>query len=272
MPARSIGTATISVRARFGSGATCIPPRSRRRACRSTCCTRSAAHGSSNSTSAPRTTRSSVATTRSRATSSRRINMSSSRRRSSRRWRRRRRARSMSIGVRPTGTGRSRVLGEGVLPGPRQGRRPRVPPAGRGAQGDRARGAGPVRGARAAASRAAPAAQRRPGDGAAALRRRSCGRRPRCRSATATSSRPSSRWPSSSSSSRRPTRSSPRSTTTTVRDRVLEAIQRKVDGQDITADTDARGRRQDHRSHGSAQGQPGPRQDGEEKAAERKVS
>ena len=61
---------------------------------------------------------------------------------------------------------------------------------------------------------------------------------------------------SSSSSRPRPTRSSRRSTRTRCASACMEAIQRKVDGQDITADVDAGRRRQDHRPHGSAEGEP----------------
>ena len=75
--------------------------------------------------------------------------------------------------VRPARQGRSRVPREGLLPRPRQGRRPRVSSARRGAAGDRTRRARPVRGARPAAPRAPPSAQRRARDGAAPLRRRS---------------------------------------------------------------------------------------------------
>ena len=41
-----------------------------------------------------------------------------------------------------------------------------------------------------------------------------------------------------------------------VRDRVLQAIQAKVDGQEITAEPAERRRTQDHRPDGSAEGEP----------------
>ena len=99
--------------------------------------------------------------------------------------------------------------------GPGQGRRPRLSSARRGAGGDRPRRARPVRGARPAVPRAAAPAQRRARDGAAALRRRSCVRRPKSTvpEGDGEAGRAQARE-AAHRADRRPTSSSPRSTRT----------------------------------------------------------
>ena len=103
-------------------------------------------------------------------------------------------------GVHPAGHGRPHLPGKGLLPGPRQGRRPALPPAGRGAQEDRARRrwasmppggtstwccSGRWTGCWSWSSSTMPT---------------SCGRPRKCRWAKGRSSRPSSTWRCRSSS------------------------------------------------------------------------
>ena len=153
----------------------------------------------------------------------------------SRRSRRRRPTRSTSSSScrSPRSTG---VPREGLLPRPRQGRRARVPAAGRGAGGHRPRGAGPVFRAGQAVPGAAPSAGRRAGDGAAPLRRRAASadrsaasRRARSRTAELALAKQLIEQTANDEFE-------PEKYQDTVRERVLEAIQRKVEGQEITAE------------------------------------
>ena len=100
----------------------------------------------------------------------------------------------------------------------------------------RPRGARPVRRPRPAVPGAAASAQRRAGDGAAPLRRRGAADErspvPRASEADASSTLAKQLIDQTSNES-----SSRTKYKDTVRERVLEAIQRKVEGQDITAES-----------------------------------
>ena len=232
-------------------------PPSPRRACRSTCCTRSAAAGSSSSTSAPRTTtKSSTATTPSKATSSRRISTSSCRTEELKALEEKATGMIDVIEFVPLAKVDREYLEKVYYLGPDKGgdRAYRLLAAALKETGTRR--ARPVRRARTAAPRPASAAQWRARDGAAALRRRSAPDDRGHRSRGRREADASSRSPSSSSSRRRNENFEPTKYKDTVRERVLETIQRKVEGQDITPTMRRTTRRQDHRPHGGAQGEP----------------
>ena len=176
------------------------------------------------------------ATTRSRATSSRRTSTSSSPTRSSRRSRRRRRARSTSSSSCRSRRSTAIYFDKAYYLGPDKGGDRAYRLLAEAMQRDRARRARPVRGARQAVPRAAPAAGTAARDAAAALRRRGAPDRPRCRCRDGEVKDAELKLADAAHrADRRTRRSSPRTYQDEVRERVLETIQRKVEGQEITS-------------------------------------
>ena len=207
-------------------------------------------------------TRSSRATRWSRATSSRRTSTSPSPTTSSRPWPRRR---SKAIEITefvPAGEGRPDLLRQGVLPRPRQGRREGLPAAARGHAADRPVRARQVRGARQAVPRA-DAARSTNGlvmqqllyaDEVRPFAEVPVGRR---RGA----SEPELKLAVQLIEQIATDEFKPRDTTRTrCAKRDHEAIQRKVEGQEITAPAPEAPKAPDHRPDGGAQGEP--RQEG----------
>ena len=208
------------------------------------------------------------ATRWSRATSSRRTSTSRSRRTSSRRWRRRRTQAIEITEFVPAAEGRPGLLRRRLLPRPRQGRRARPTSC------------SPRRCSRPAASALAKYAARgkqylvllrpieqRPRDAAAALRRRGAPvRRGAARRRRGEGRRAQARDPA-----HRPDRLrefQPEHYEDEVKKRIHEAIQTKVEGQEITAAPEAP-EGADHRPDGGAQGEP-RRQERRRRAAKRR--